>query len=80
MEQSTKTYTQEEYNELKIKLIECKQKHKDLFLLYIQAQSEINELETQSQKINWFGWNSFLRGMIAGAGITILIYSLTFLK
>jgi hypothetical protein len=76
----TRPISYEEYNELKTKLKDCKQKHKDLFLLYIQAQSKIDELETESQKINWFGWNSFLRGFIAGLGISIVIHSLTFFK
>ena len=41
---------------------------------------ELDRLENKTQKITTFGWNSFIRGLIAGSGITILIYSLTFLK
>jgi hypothetical protein len=41
---------------------------------------ELDRLENNTQKITTFGWDSFIRGLIAGVGITILIYSLTFLK
>jgi hypothetical protein len=38
---------------------------------------ELDRLENNTQKINWFGWNSFLRGLIAGLGISVFIYSLS---
>ena len=38
---------------------------------------ELDRLENNTQKTNWFGWNSFLRGFIAGLGISVFIYSLS---
>jgi len=36
---------------------------------------ELDRLENNTQKTNWFGWNSFLRGFIAALGISVFIYS-----
>ena len=76
MEQQ-KTYTQEEYNEIKVELEGFRKEHIKVFANYLDIIIEKNKLEIQIQS---YKWDAFIRGMIAGAGITILIYSLTFLK
>ena len=77
MEQWIKTYTYEEYNELEIELELLKMSHEKNYDTYIEALTKINDLENE---VKFHKWDAFIRGMIAGAGITILIYTLTFLK
>ena len=77
MEQWTKTYTYEEYNEIEVELELLKMSHEKNYDTYIEALTKINDLENE---VKFNKWDSFIRGMIAGVGITILIYSLTFLK
>ena len=76
MEQQ-KIYTQEEYNEIKVELEGFRKEHIKVFANYLDIIIEKNKLEIQIQSHKW---DSFIRGMIAGIGITILIYSLNFLK
>jgi hypothetical protein len=77
MEQWTKTYTYEEYNELEIELQLLKMSHEKNYDTYIEALTKINDLENE---VKFHKWDAFIRGLIAGVGIIILIYSLTFLK
>jgi hypothetical protein len=77
MEQSTKTYTQDEYNELEVELEALKVTNDNNFEIYLEALTKINDLENE---VKFHKWDAFIRGMIAGSGITILIYTLTFLK
>jgi hypothetical protein len=76
MEQQ-KTYTQEEYNELEIELGVLYATNEKNFETYHEALTKINDLQNE---VKFHKWDAFIRGMIAGIGITILIYSLTFLK
>ena len=77
MEQWTKTYTYEEYNELEVELYLTQRSHDKNFETYLEALTKINDLENE---VKFHKWDAFIRGMIACVGITILIYSLTFLK
>jgi hypothetical protein len=77
MEQWIKTYTYEEYNEIEIELELLKMSHEKNYDTYIEALTKINDLENE---VKFHKWDSFIKGIIAGVGITILIYSLTFLK
>lgn len=72
MEQQ-KTYTQEEYNELEVELYLTQRSHEKNFDTYIEALTKINDLENE---VKFHKWDSFIRGMIAGIGITIFIYTL----
>ena len=82
-------YSKDDFiNKHKAKLEKLKKQHKNTTDFYHKEYNkriellhqQLEKLANNTQKTNWFGWNSFLRGFIAGAGITILIYSLTFLK
>ena len=76
MEQQ-KTYTQEEYNEIKVELEGFRKEHIKVFANYLDIIIEKNKLEIQIQS---YKWDAFIRGMIAGLGVSMFIYSLSLIS